>query len=157
MASTQLTRGDGTPAATNVEFTEFEQRFLEDYTSHLQRTNALTTAGMSLAEQAAEGRERAKQIIAKAESLGLEALATACGADKLYLIHHVKRAVEAESIHDVCKGLMLLGRIHGLYDKERKVARPVTLIFGSPPSPNTVNGERLVNPLPFVLQVDAEE
>jgi hypothetical protein len=143
------------PSPHRIEFEPYEEAFLRHYSDSLLRLRSMIDSGAAAAlhltpddTQALE--TAASRTISKAELLDLATLASATGADKLYFLARLKRVCDDDAGHTVVKGLLILGKIHGLFSSQ-KLSRtaPVQIVFG-PPVP-----QRAQTPtdLPFTIDI----
>ena len=98
--------------------------------------------------------QEANRIIAKAERMSLAAIASAIGVDLIAFLALLKRVCEAPEGHIAIKGLQLMARIHGTWEKNPQRGRQVAIILGAPqstPEPRRVTG------LGFVVEVPSDD
>src|SRR5262245_11097626 len=140
-------------------FTTQEEAFLRHYSESLNRLEALGKAGFlprtlpTMAQQQGLMQE-ASRIIAKAERMSLNAIASAIGADRLWLLAQRKLVCEDPQGHVAIKGLQLMARIHGVWEKEKGAKQQVAIIFGTPEGQKRQTQR---TGLPFVIDAEYED
>lgn len=138
-----------TPRAATVpapaqDFTPQELAFLRAYSESLARLAAAQQAGLAPAgtldmRQQADALADAQEIIRKADRLSLAEICTAVGGDKVAFCARLWWICLRDEAHEAVKGLSLLARIYGLWDKDRHVTQNA-LVFvqnGAPGTPST--------------------
>ena len=134
------------------EFTAQEEAFLRAYSESCNRLQALMQCGMITTPPALDQQQalmqEASRIIAKAERMPLSAIASAIGADRLFLLAMLKKVCEAPEGHIAIKGLQLLARLHGLWNEPKGARQHVALVFAEARQPT---GATKPSDLPFTL------
>jgi hypothetical protein len=125
-------------------FTESENVFLRHYAQSRDRVGAMYSSGLAQEytdyttgelPSTATLELAGSAIIAKAETLPLEAIASALGADKIMLLAAIWKIGTEGEPRDAIKALNLMARIHGMLDAGRHHAQPVNLILHPPDAP----------------------
>lgn len=137
--------GDGPrglpPPADTPTFTAQEEAFLRAYSETLLRREALIQAGMlppgqSMAQDQ-QAMQQAGEVVGRAEQLPWSQLALALGADRVYFLSRLKTVCDSPVGHIAIKGLNMLARIHGLFEKQDGRAPQTALVFVAAQSPQS--------------------
>ena len=132
-------------------FTPQEEAFLRHYSESKLRYEAMIAAGFVTQPPTVQEEHavmsQASALVARAEQLSLSQLGLALGADRIYFLSRLKWVCDSDQGHIAIKGLNLLARIHGLFEKEQR-ATQVALIFNQAQTP--ASSEKPVD-LPFNL------
>ncbi len=153
LTRTDTRTGDAPPA-----FTPQEEHFLRAYSESLVRFEAMQQAGYVSEPLDVAGHQaimrQAGELLERAEHLPWKDLALAMGADRLYFLSRLKVVCDSPVGHIAIKGLVLLARIHGLFDKADTKAPQVALVFNQAHQP--APGARTTS-LPFTMPAGSYE
>jgi hypothetical protein len=143
------------PSPHRLDLAPHEEAFLRRYSESLVRLTAMVDSGAAFAlaldplQDVVALEAAATRIIAKAEQLNLAQLASATALDKLYFLARLKAVCDDPEGHIAIKGLQLLARIHGVWDKADRAHANVQIVFGTP-SPQRAQNDP---DLPFSIDV----
>ncbi len=134
-------KGDDVPLAAHDLFNPQEEAFLRAYSESRLRYEAMVAAGYPDADND-EAKHRlvakAGELLMRVEQLSLAAIGSAVGADKVAYMATLWRWCCCDDGHQAIKALMIMGRVHGLWDKTTRVNQQVALVFAAArPAPGT--------------------
>lgn len=144
------------PSPHRVDLAAHEEAFLRRYSESLVRCTAMVESGAAAAlaldplQDVVALEAAATRIIAKAEQLTLAQLASATALDKLYFLARLKAVCDDPEGHIAIKGLQLLARMHGVWDKDASHKSPNVQIVFAPSPPQRAQNEA---DLPFSIDV----
>lgn len=139
-------------------FTDSQNVFLQRYAETSNRIDAMVSAGLapgppSTPEEQASVALAAAQIIAKAETMPISAIASALGGDRIALLAIIWRVCQHGEPREQSKALLLMCKIHGMLGNEKASGKSVNLILQTPPAPRSATPDGL----PFLLDATAQK
>lgn len=133
--------GAGASSAPTVGelFTPQEEAALRHYSETRSRYEAMVAAGYvsqpHTLQDHADLVAQMGRLLARAEQMSLSQIASAIGGDKVAYISVLWQWCQCDKGHDAIKALMLMGRVHGIYDKAGQHNTQVALIFNAATTP----------------------